>query len=259
MRYNQQHIQEIDGLKIFLPTDELHSNDEFKNSPVEKFQNWNQSDFFKIRYQTVVNILKSQERTYKSVLDIGSEFGHVINEISLDYSEAEYYGIEISLTASLYAHKNFKNVEISVADAYNLPFKNESFDCIIVNNLWEHLEHPLLLLSEIRRVLNIDGLVIISTPNRYRLNNLIRVALGWNVTFRSQHHITEYSLGQIREVIDYHHGLELIDIIAPKLPYNSIILSITMIILKPILNILKSRHILEQIVFYMVKKVNHDD
>ena len=51
-----------------------------------------------------------------------------------------------------------------VANAYVLPFKNESADLIICESLLEHLEYPERAVAEMHRVLKSGGTVFIVTP-----------------------------------------------------------------------------------------------
>jgi len=52
-----------------------------------------------------------------------------------------------------------------VADAHNLPFRDNSIDEIFAGHLIEHLENPLQFLKECRRVLRRGGMVTVVTPN----------------------------------------------------------------------------------------------
>src|SRR5205085_11778169 len=51
------------------------------------------------------------------------------------------------------------------ADAAALPFAGDSFDLITSNMVFEHVEAPLPLLAEIRRVLRPGGQLLVLTPN----------------------------------------------------------------------------------------------
>ncbi len=51
-----------------------------------------------------------------------------------------------------------------VADAHYLPFKNKSFDGVVIQAVLEHVVDPQLVVSEIRRVLRPNGFVYAETP-----------------------------------------------------------------------------------------------
>lgn len=46
-----------------------------------------------------------------------------------------------------------------------LPFKDETFDCVVSHHVFEHLDDPYFYISELNRVLKKWGKIIISTPN----------------------------------------------------------------------------------------------
>jgi len=51
-----------------------------------------------------------------------------------------------------------------VADAHNMPFPGEQFDCVIVQAVLEHVLNPVKVVSEIYRVLKPTGIVYGETP-----------------------------------------------------------------------------------------------
>jgi len=62
--------------------------------------------------------------------------------------------------------KNYSKV-IKADIMKKLPFKNKTFDTIIMSGVIEHLENPLKALKECNRVLKKDGRLLIETPNPY--------------------------------------------------------------------------------------------
>jgi len=57
--------------------------------------------------------------------------------------------------------------EGKVADANKIPYPDESFDLIFSDNVMEHLDQPVLIFKEVKRVLKPGGLFLIKTPNKY--------------------------------------------------------------------------------------------
>jgi len=51
-----------------------------------------------------------------------------------------------------------------ILDAHNIPFKNESFDGVIIQAVLEHVLDPFQVVTEIHRVLKNEGLVYAETP-----------------------------------------------------------------------------------------------
>jgi SAM-dependent methyltransferase len=89
-----------------------------------------------------------------------------------------------------------------------MPFDDDSFDCVLCNEVFEHLRiNPPETFAEIRRVLRPDGLLMLSTPNLYSyrgLTNLLVRKRAWAV---GADPFTEYgkltSLGHMGHVREY--------------------------------------------------------
>lgn len=75
-------------------------------------------------------------------------------------------------------HKN-PQVPVFVADAEQLPFKDESFDAIFLGSLLHHFPDTAQLLKECRRILCTGGMLFAFDPNKYNPIVLFyRVILG---------------------------------------------------------------------------------
>ena len=97
------------------------------------------------------------------VLDLGCGTG----EFSPYFSKSKYVGIDIDPKNITYAKKHYKG-EFLVADARQLPFKNESFDKVLVVGVFHHLstDDCQLVFKEMKRVLKKDGKVLIMEDTR---------------------------------------------------------------------------------------------
>lgn len=113
------------------------------------------------RYELAFPYLKSASR----VLDIacGSGFGSFM----LSEKGHSVTGADLSEETIQQCRKEFKNarLEFVVADATSLPFANEYFDAIVSFETIEHTTKYREVLSEFKRVLKKDGIILISTPN----------------------------------------------------------------------------------------------
>jgi ubiquinone/menaquinone biosynthesis C-methylase UbiE len=67
----------------------------------------------------------------------------------------------------------FRHVQWVVADATPLPFRSRSFHALFAGELIEHLMDPRQGLLEFARVLRPGGVLVLTTPNRRRLANLV--------------------------------------------------------------------------------------
>ena len=95
----------------------------------------------------------------EKVLDLGCGVGYYTNEL-----KNKIYGIDISKEAIIKASQNKNNLYF-VASANNIPFEKNSFDIVL------SIFAPIFE-SEIIRILNDSGLLIIVTPGIYHLIEL---------------------------------------------------------------------------------------
>jgi len=57
-----------------------------------------------------------------------------------------------------------RGLDIRLMEINSLPFADEEFDSINMDNVLEHIEDPTLILSEITRVLKKDGIFVVGVP-----------------------------------------------------------------------------------------------
>lgn len=99
----------------------------------------------------------------------------------------DVYGIDFSSQALKIAKSFGIKVRRSNLDQ-PLEFKSKAFDIIVAKDILEHLESPLFLAKEIRRVLKDDGYAVINVPNHFFLPFRIRILFGGNMIWRSLGH-----------------------------------------------------------------------
>jgi len=139
----------------------------------------------KARYRNHVHYLKEWIKE-KSVLDVGAGDGLI--PFVLGIKGVDNNMLSVKLARSLGA-------DVDYGDAHKLPYDDESFDSVLLTHTLEHLQFPLVALSEARRVLR-KFLYIVSPENE------------------DDFHITGDSLKEMVEKI----GFELVD--APIEPYG---------------------------------------
>ena len=195
------------------------------------------------------------------ILDVDCERGHISAEIQKKFPSAEISGLDYSISAIKYAVNKFPIIDFCVADANNLPYCKNYFDVIICNNLFEHIDSLILLIKSMKRSLNSGAFLIISTPSRYRFSNLLNVLRGKPVNFMSTNHVTEYSVGQVIELIKW-SGMSVKKVYRPISPTIRISLKslVAYLLILPItrifLQIINSHHNLESTVFFLAQKVD---
>ena len=113
------------------------------------------------------------------LLDAGCNIG-TFEEILNNLTSPEYktVGMDFAPETIKIAHsKSIPNTDFLCADINNLPFKNNSFDCIVTIAVIEHLPNKQKALNELKRVLKDKGQIVITTPNKkdiiLKIHNLI--------------------------------------------------------------------------------------
>ncbi len=111
----------------------------------------------------------------KKILDIGcgeANFSSILKE----KLQAEVWGIEMNESAANLARKKIDQVLLGDAVIHLDSLDDNYFDCIILNDILEHLIDPYSFLEKLKTKLSQDAVIVFSVPNvRYLLNlkNLI--------------------------------------------------------------------------------------
>jgi malonyl-CoA O-methyltransferase len=101
-------------------------------------------------------------RTDLTVVDLGSGTGFFTDILASKYRQT--IGIDISTKMLAFAQENrSKEINWIEADAYHLPFQNNSIDVIYSNLVIQWCDHLDILVKEVLRVLKPGGLFIFST------------------------------------------------------------------------------------------------
>jgi ubiquinone/menaquinone biosynthesis C-methylase UbiE len=99
------------------------------------------------------------------VLEAGCEVGAQTKILASKNPDSNFISVDLSeesireakrMTGSL----GIGNVEFMQADIYDLPFKKETFDSVIICFVLEHLRNPIQALNELKRVLKNGGTVV---------------------------------------------------------------------------------------------------
>lgn len=101
-------------------------------------------------------------KSFKKILDDGCASGAMANEISKIFPKAKITGIDVYDKAIKFGKTNYPHINLMVADAHKLPFKNKTFDLIVCYETIEHVVDPVKVLQEIKRVLKSSGTAIVA-------------------------------------------------------------------------------------------------
>lgn len=118
---------------------------------------------------TILSDLLHHDTSYpagKVVLEAGCGVGAQTVFLAKSSPEAQIVSIDLSqdsldLAKVLIEREAITNVHFQVADIFNLPFGDESFDHIFICFVLEHLREPLLALQNLKRVLKKQGTITV--------------------------------------------------------------------------------------------------
>jgi len=149
------------------------------------------------------------------VLDIGCGSGTLLYFLKKRLG-CDVYGIDIDETAII---KGMENLGIKNLYAYSIKGfieQNPSmkFDAIIFTELLEHLDDPADFINDIKGILNPNGHIIISVPNRERtVNSEMR-------TDRPPHHLTKWNKYSLEKFLNS-NGFNISYIAIPSFSISS--------------------------------------
>ena len=138
-------------------------------------------------------------------LDVGCNTGPLL--IPLRQRGYDVVGIDISLDevqkAERYLHQHrLPRDKLSVADGTRLPFRDQSFDCMLLVDILEHTGHPERVVFEAKRLLVPGGVVIVTVPwasHPYVRHTWLRKALSSRKTI-DEHPDAPFKLRMLQDL-----------------------------------------------------------
>lgn len=121
--------------------------------------------------QTRHEMLKFIPQNAGKILDVGcgeGQFGFQLKQLL----NAEVWGMELDEKSAKVAESRIDKVLIGDLTLKIDSLPNEYFDCIIFNDILEHLVDPYNTLLNIKQKLNTNGVVVSSIPNVRYISNL---------------------------------------------------------------------------------------
>lgn len=129
---------------------------------------------------------------------MGCGTGEVLSIIRKLYPTALLYGIDISEEMLKKAEeKKIDNLNLYLGDAEHLPFENARFDVLICTDSFHHYPKPQKAVSELYRVLDNDGYLLLADfvkpfPIRQIMNIFLPFSNEGDVKIYSQNEILSF-------------------------------------------------------------------
>lgn len=113
-----------------------------------------------------------EDNVDESIIEVGCGAGNILEKIR----NGKIFGVDISSFILIKARQKLKErVHIVQADAQNLPYRDKVFGQIICSEVLEHVLDPSAVMDEMKRILKINGVAIISVPNESLINWIKRI------------------------------------------------------------------------------------
>src|SRR5829696_97432 len=132
----------------------------------------------------------------KSVLDIacGEGYGSAL----LARVAKSVVGVDIDPTALNYARQSYynENLEFLVGSCDSIPLPDQSVEVVTSFETIEHHDKHEEMMLEIKRVLTPDGLLIISSPNRFIYSD--------EPKYVNEHHVKELYYNELMDLLNRH-------------------------------------------------------
>lgn len=119
-------------------------------------------------------MIKYIPENVKNVLEAGCGKGLFASLIK-ETHDAEVYGIEIEPDVAAIASKNLDKIYIGDFLKVINELSGKHFDCVVFNDVIEHMNNPWEVLIKTKSILNDDGVVVASIPNFRYLPNLVEI------------------------------------------------------------------------------------
>lgn len=179
------------------------------------------SDYLKTEYyRKIAPYIKGKE-----VLDVGC-VDHDIdvagderlwNHCFVKYLAKKTIGIDLEKESIKKMQK--MGYEVKVMNAEEMKFK-EKFDVVFAGELIEHLANPGLFLRSAKKVLKKNGIILLTTPNTFSVNRLVRVAQKLTNDPPANLDHTMYLTPQTIKTLAKKSGVEVVDIKYVFFPFN---------------------------------------
>ena len=148
--------------------------------------------------------------TSRTVLDIGCGEGVFGRELKQTVRDRQVWGIEASSRAAEAARAHLDRVLTGNVDSVLKDLPEGYFDCVVLNDVLEHLSEPESTLRNIERYLSRNGIIVCSIPNVRYLPVLFRLVLmgEWRYVesgVLDKTHLRFFTIKSIREMFEALH------------------------------------------------------
>ncbi|MDD2707154.1 MAG: class I SAM-dependent methyltransferase [Verrucomicrobiae bacterium] len=154
-------------------------------------------------YDRALSILLPYLNFQSKILDVGCGTGNLIHYlVRKGYDQA--VGVDMSAIYVDEAQK--KGVPVRRGKAEELPFDNQMFDAVIMEQVLEHVINPARAFKEARRVLKNNGILFVGVPDAARYGDIRFFDFYWLLI---REHIQHFDIHHLNALAGY-GGFELL-------------------------------------------------
>ncbi len=148
------------------------------------------------RYQEFFHLTKFNQSDF--ILEIGSGGGYsleIFNTI-----RPFYFPLDIPLNnLKRIKAQSYFSIYPTASDGYTLPYKDESFNYVIMAEVLEHLATPEIVLKEVNRVLRKKGILLISVPYKEKIT--YQICIHCNKPTPTHSHLHSFDESKLSQLI----------------------------------------------------------
>ena len=192
------------GITVPFPTEnELTEANRETYQVEQRIQTYlSRRSYFEKRYRRNITNIKRFKHEGK-LLDVGCNIGLFLNVAREEGFSV--MGVELNKGCAQYGINNFK-LDIRSDYLENISFADASIDVVTLFDVLEHVPNIHDFLSEVRRILKKDGLLVIQSPNIQSLMaKLTRSNWNWLTPPDHLYHFTPTTLGLLLK----QHGFDI--------------------------------------------------
>lgn len=133
------------------------------------------------------SLINNYSKVYKDIIEVGCEIGTTsfILDDSFNKTLLDLNPLAINLAKKAFGKCN-NNAQFFIADMFNMPFKDETYDIVFNSGVIEHFakKERSRALKEYSRILRNDGVIIIAFPNHFSVPYSLAYLVRNNLLFR---------------------------------------------------------------------------
>lgn len=148
--------------------------DYYPSANAPEIQNWIDNHSF--TWQGLVQDINRyyRRKNIDNILDIGAGTGGFLEFFHLQYPDTELHAIESSPNAMENLKSRLPCLKFPLKSVEKISNLNNHYNVITLLQCLEHISEPFNLCRNIHRLLNNEGILLVTVPNRYSYKVLLR-------------------------------------------------------------------------------------